>query len=403
MKRYRNVLFAAAGMTLLFVIACGNSPFSAEKGSAAIPVITVQPLGAAYNVGALAVVPLTVTASVSDGGTLSYEWYSNTRDSNKDGIKISGETEERYTPSTTNEGVVYYYVVVTNTLNGKTAAITSETAKVTVNAATAGAFTIIVDISGNETGDTVTASPNTGKAGDTITLAYAVANTKHYNLLDFGGVTVAITSVDSTGSGTKTYTINAADASSNGVITITAIFNHTDLEIGERETIAGWVGTATTGAIDSAIANTFGVGTGTLKLWRNGTWTVIMGSTGGNYQLTATSNNSANNIWWLVTLSTAGYVNIEVSYSMMSTNAGPRDIVVEYTVDNGTTWTRVQTHTLTSSIAVFPPYSLPNANNTNNLLIRWMIASEERADGTIGGANGNNRINNIVITGQPVF
>jgi len=233
MKMYRNVLFAVAGMTLLFAVACNDSPFSAEKESAAIPVITGQPQGATYNVGALATA-LTVAASVSDGGTLSYEWYSNTSDSNKNGIKISGETEARYTPSTASEGVVYYYVVVTNTLNGKTAGKSSDTAKITVTGngmvIPETEYTIEIDISGEENGDTVTASPGTGKAGETITLSYTVANTAHYNLLEFGGVSASIDSVNEAGSGTRTYVIDAADASS-GVITITAIFTHTNLEL----------------------------------------------------------------------------------------------------------------------------------------------------------------------------
>jgi hypothetical protein len=91
-------------------------------------------------------------------------------------------------------------------------------------------YTIRIDLFDNVTGDTLTASPNKGVAGVTVKLTYTVAKMVHYNQLDFGGVTAAIAPVESAGSGTRTYTINAADAS-NGVITITAVFNHTDLEI----------------------------------------------------------------------------------------------------------------------------------------------------------------------------
>jgi len=81
----------------------------------------------------------------------------------------------------------------------------------------------------NEPDDAVTASLSKGKHGDTVTLNYTVADIFHYNLLDFSGVAAHIASVDSAGSGTRTYTINSAD-SSDGVITIIAIFTHTDLE-----------------------------------------------------------------------------------------------------------------------------------------------------------------------------
>jgi len=82
---------------------------------------------------------LSVTAQVTDGGSLSYQWFSNTADRNTGGTAISGATGRAFTPSTNREGTVFYYVVVTNTNNNvngaKTATTTSGTAKVTVNIA----------------------------------------------------------------------------------------------------------------------------------------------------------------------------------------------------------------------------------------------------------------------------
>jgi formylglycine-generating enzyme required for sulfatase activity len=93
-----------------------------------------------------------------------------------------------------------------------------------------GVYTIVIDISGNKSGDTVIVSPAAGGEGDKITLTYSVANTANYNLLDFGGVNLPIASINKAESGTKTYSINAADAS-NGVITITAVFTHTIIDM----------------------------------------------------------------------------------------------------------------------------------------------------------------------------
>jgi hypothetical protein len=77
-----------------------------------------------------------VSASVSDGGTLSYQWYSNTSNSNVGGTAITGATATNYTPPTSAAGTVYYYVVVTNTntnVNGnQTATATSNVAAITV-------------------------------------------------------------------------------------------------------------------------------------------------------------------------------------------------------------------------------------------------------------------------------
>jgi hypothetical protein len=82
-------------------------------------------------------VTLSVTAQVSDNGNLSYQWFSNTTDRNTGGTLIQGATGRTYTPPTTAEGTMFYYVVITNTnnnVNGTvTASVTSNTARVIVN------------------------------------------------------------------------------------------------------------------------------------------------------------------------------------------------------------------------------------------------------------------------------
>jgi len=89
-------------------------------------------------------------------------------------------------------------------------------------------YSIVIEISGGVPGDTVTVSPDSGYEGSTATLAYTVADTAHYNMLEFSGAADAIVSADSAEDGERTYVINADD-SLNGVITISAVFIHTDL------------------------------------------------------------------------------------------------------------------------------------------------------------------------------
>jgi hypothetical protein len=104
---------------------------------AAVPQITVQPQSASYAqyAGASA---LSVTAASGDGGSLSYRWFINTRDSNTGGTMVTEATSAAFTPPTVIPGTVYYYVIVTNTNNSatgiKTATTTSETAAVIIKA-----------------------------------------------------------------------------------------------------------------------------------------------------------------------------------------------------------------------------------------------------------------------------
>ena len=111
-----------------------------DKVNAAVPHILSQPLGAEYTYGDTAAA-LTVSASISDSGTLSYRWYRNEIDSNEGGTVITGATGASYTPPVSSAGMVYYYVEVTNTIadNGdggnKSATERSDVAAITVNKA----------------------------------------------------------------------------------------------------------------------------------------------------------------------------------------------------------------------------------------------------------------------------
>jgi glucuronoarabinoxylan endo-1,4-beta-xylanase len=130
--------------------------------------IVGDPQSAAYNVGD-AVTDLSVTASVLDGGTLSYQWYSNSINSNTGGTLISGETAANYTPSTAAAGITYYYVEVTNTNNSvsgtKVVMKASAPAMITVNVNT---FDISIGVF---TGGSVTANKISNiTSGETITL-----------------------------------------------------------------------------------------------------------------------------------------------------------------------------------------------------------------------------------------
>ena len=79
----------------------------------AAPVIAAQPTGATYCQNATSTA-LSVTATSGGLGTPTYQWYSNTANSNSGGILLTGATSTTYTPSTSTVGTTYYYVVINN-------------------------------------------------------------------------------------------------------------------------------------------------------------------------------------------------------------------------------------------------------------------------------------------------
>lgn len=77
--------------------------------------------------------PLTVEATTSDEGEITYQWYQSFTNTNGGGTIIEGATENTFTPPTKEAGIVYYYVVATSTIQNSTNRITSETAQVVVS------------------------------------------------------------------------------------------------------------------------------------------------------------------------------------------------------------------------------------------------------------------------------
>jgi len=138
LRRLLPVTAAAMVSTMMFILAgCDNPVNPLGKTNAAVPHIISQPKDTTVKKGD--VVTLSVTAAVpSDGGELSYQWYSSASASNTGGTAIAGETDASYTYTVPQNaaGMYYYYAAVTNTnseADGKKTAVTaSNAAKVTV-------------------------------------------------------------------------------------------------------------------------------------------------------------------------------------------------------------------------------------------------------------------------------
>lgn len=123
--------FNYSSVQVLKMTTTNNTPADAAK-----PTINAQPQSATVNVNDPSPV-LSVDASANDGGTLTYQWYKNSENSNSEGTEIEGADEKNFSAPTYLAGTTYYYAVITNTnLNAggsKTAEVKSEPAEVTVN------------------------------------------------------------------------------------------------------------------------------------------------------------------------------------------------------------------------------------------------------------------------------
>ena len=76
---------------------------------------------------------LRVEAAEEAEGVVTYQWYVNTVDSNGGGEPIVGATTNIYTPDTSKEGRLYYFVVATHEIDKKINLSTSAIAEVFVD------------------------------------------------------------------------------------------------------------------------------------------------------------------------------------------------------------------------------------------------------------------------------
>lgn len=193
-----------------------------ETVDAEVPTITGQPASAVYEVGEAMVAALRVQASVSDGGTLSYQWYTNDS-SNTGGTEINGATESTYTPSVDTEGTVYYYCKVintNNTVNGnQTAQAVSDTAEIVVSTIQTG-YRAMLQTDGLQDAAAALSKTSGILAQEAITVTVTPNSGRIFEdapLINAEGATVGAVAEEADGS----YTCEISDFTQDAVITVT--------------------------------------------------------------------------------------------------------------------------------------------------------------------------------------
>ena len=222
---------------------------------AATPTISSHPAAATRTYGQSAT--MSVTASASDGGTLSYQWL-------KGGVSISGGTTSSLVMSSLElSDAGSFSVIVTNTLaNALSTAVTSNSASLTVNKASQSTLTVsstsgiygssisLTSSGGSGTGAVAFAVTSAGSAGCSITGGTTL------NATSPGTCTVTATKATSTNylvasSATTTITFARQSQSALAVSTTSG-----DLYTGIIVSVLGGSGSGTvTSTVSSGTAN----------------------------------------------------------------------------------------------------------------------------------------------------
>ena len=167
-------------------------------------------------------VTLSLSSSVSDGGTLSYQWYSNAINSTMGSVAIMGATGKDCTviSSANPNHTDYYYCVVTNTNGTYKSTATSNIAPVRTknNVATIESFNLVspsatgtVDSASNTVAVTVPYGTNVTALTPAITLTDTKASVSPAGAQDFTSpVAYTVTAEDGTTIKPYTVTVNVA-------------------------------------------------------------------------------------------------------------------------------------------------------------------------------------------------
>ncbi|GAP71817.1 bacterial Ig-like domain [Candidatus Symbiothrix dinenymphae] len=227
-----------------------NALVDAEK-----PAITTQPQDTAtYDEGEAAAALTVLAAPLADGGTLSYQWYSNGTNSTTGGTVLTGSTAASYTPSTATVGTAYYYVVVTNTNTGATGAQTtkdtSNVAVVTVTAVPPAGTAPTITTTSLTAGTVGTAYSQTLTATGSTPITWSVTVGTLPAGLNLNASTGEISGTPTTAGAAVTFTVQAANGTSPDDTKVLSITINAAAPAGTAPTItttslpAGTVGTA---------------------------------------------------------------------------------------------------------------------------------------------------------------
>lgn len=107
--------------------------------------------------------------------------------------------------------------------------------------------------------------------------------------------------------------------------------------------------------------------------------------------------------YWIVEISTAGFIELELSSRQYSSGTGPRDFLIEYSFDSAD-WLALEGGGITVGsdwvTGMADRLKLPGVlENKDRIFLRWVMVSDTSVNDGVTGSSGTSRIDDIVITG----
>lgn len=108
--------------------------------------------------------------------------------------------------------------------------------------------------------------------------------------------------------------------------------------------------------------------------------------------------------YWQIEVSTENFKNLKLSSKQRSSATGPCDFIVEYSIDDGSSWEKVSNTDIevanNFTKGVLDGVDLPvECDGKSSLYLRWLMDSNTNVDGGTVGNQGTSRIDDILLTG----
>ncbi|MDI6050670.1 PKD domain-containing protein [Flavobacterium sp. XS2P24] len=349
------------------------------------PTISTQPT--ASQILCQNATPLNLDITASGGnGTFSYQWYSNSTNTNTGGILITGATGNSYTPPTSAVGTKYYYCSVSQnsttgcSVNSATAAIiVISTPSITQPASSTvcqggNPTTLSITVSGatgtpqyqwysNSANNTTTGATISGETNSTYTPSASTLGTMYYYCI----ITLPSGGCSSITSNTATVTINAGATISTQPTPTQSICVGTTISTPLSLAFSGGTGTSNY----QWFSNTTNTNTG---------GTIISGATNANYTPSVFTTSGNYYYYTVVTLSGNGCGPITSDIAEIVIVADP--VVTSQPLTSQTICQNVvpTSLSLTATGGISAAYSYQWFSNTSNNTTSGTPISEATSD-----------------------
>lgn len=102
--------------------------------------------------------------------------------------------------------------------------------------------------------------------------------------------------------------------------------------------------------------------------------------------------------YWQIIANTSGCTDMTFQMRTGSSSTGPKNLSLRYSVDLGETWVEFATLTISGNLKSYI-VDLPDAAQSENLIIRVAVADDESIKGDVIKNGGSNKLNNVAIFG----